>query len=163
LSSRKASLDDPRERGIAGFGRATPLRRARAAAPILILASLCVSCGEPCSFTAEREILADGREGLTNLAFAMNRRPVRLELYMLLEGGSAIIEIDHPDGRTTEAFSVEGRGIREIRKEFDKEPGSWGLRVSARGGGVSYWAALHDRKGYVGPDEEARRLVEGRR
>jgi len=128
---------------------------------VLALAALCAaSCGETYSYTSNSERLADGKDGRTSVAFDMNRKPIKLEIYLRLSGGRAVVELDHPDGRTTEALEVEGSGIREIRKEFDKEPGSWGLRVSARGGTVTYWIALHDRKKFVGPDDEARRLVE---
>jgi hypothetical protein len=72
------------------------------------------------------------------------------------------VELDHPDGRTTDSLEIKGPGIRELRKEFAKEPGSWGLRVTAKGGTVSFWAALHDRKDFQGPDDQARRLVERR-
>lgn len=79
---------------------------------------------------------------------------------MRVDEGSAVVELDHPDGRTTEYLEVKGPGIREVRKEYPKEPGSWGLRVTARGGSVSYWAAMHDGTRYMGPDAQARRLVE---
>jgi hypothetical protein len=130
------------------------------AAGILAVALSCASCRESYSYASSLESLADGREWRTSVAFALNRRPIRLELYLRLEGGSAVVELDHPDGRTTESFEVSGPGIRQLRKEFPKEPGSWGLRVRAKGGAVSYWAALHDRKRYQGPDDEARRAVE---
>lgn len=138
----------------------------RGASSRLLASVLCaacvlfVSCGETYSYTSNRESLADGRDGRASVAFALNRRPVKLELYLRVSGGKAVVQLDHPDGRTTEALELEGPGVREIRKEFDKEPGSWGLRIMARGGEVTYWAALHDRKKYVGPDDEAKRLVE---
>jgi hypothetical protein len=165
LSSRDRRIDRPREGGIAGIVRATPRRGARSRVSSLPLAAFALaiflaSCGEDCSFAANSESLAEGRDGRTSVAFALNRRPVKLELYLRLDGGSALVELDHPDGRTTETFEVAGSGLREVRKEFDKEPGNWGLRVSARGGKVSYWAALHDRKKFAGPDEASRILVE---
>jgi hypothetical protein len=90
----------------------------------------------------------------------MNGRPVRLELYVNIEGSGATVWVDHPDGRNTETIEVPGPGIRELCKEFPKEPGSWALRMTAQGGGMEYWVALHDRRKYLGPDDEARRLVE---
>lgn len=95
-----------------------------------------------------------------SVVFKLNRRPIKLELYMRVDGGSAVVELDHPDGRTIEYLKIKGPGIRELRKELVKEPGSWGLRVSAIGGSVSYWAALHDHSEYIGADEQARHLVE---
>ncbi len=154
-------LNLPHEGGIAGSSRATPL--ARVPALVLALAALALSCGERYSFSSKSANLVEGRDDRTSVAFSLNHRPVKLELYLRVEGGKAIVELDHPDGRTTESFEVQGPGVREIRKEYDKEPGSWGLRISAQGGGVSYWAALHDRKKYEGPDEDARRLVDRKR
>jgi hypothetical protein len=90
----------------------------------------------------------------------MNGRPVKLELLISIEGSAATVEIDHPDGRTTESIDVSGPGIRELCKEFPKEPGSWGIRVIAKEGEAAYWIALHDRKKYMGPDEDARQFVE---
>ena len=148
----------PQEEGIAGWSRATPLPRVPAI--LLALAALLVSCGERYSFASCSANLVEGRDDRTSVTFALNHRPIKLELYLRVEGGKAVVELDHPDGRTTESFEVLGPGIREIRKEYRKEPGSWGLRVSALGGNVSYWAALHDRKKYEGPDEDARRLVD---
>lgn len=120
------------------------------------------SCGENYSYTSRCESLADGQDGRASAAFSMNRRPVKLELYVRVDEGSAVVELDHPDGRTTEFLEIKGPAIRNVRKEFAKEPGSWGLLVTAKGGTVSYWAALHDRKKYQGPDYKARRLVEGK-
>jgi hypothetical protein len=91
----------------------------------------------------------------------MNNRPVRLELCIRVEGTSATIEVDHPDGRTTETIEVAGPGIRELCKEFPKEPGNWGLRITSNGGDSVYWVALHDHRTYLGPDEDTRRFVEG--
>jgi len=85
-----------------------------------------------------------------------------LELYIELEASDAILELDHPDGRTIERIEVPGPGIREVKKEIPKEPGSWGLRLTVHNGKAAYWAALHDRKKFVGPDETGRQLVEGR-
>jgi hypothetical protein len=130
------------------------------AAGILAVALSSASCGESYAYSSSREILPDGAEGRTGATFALDRRPIRLELYLRLEGESALVELDHPDGRTTESFEVSGPGIRQLRREFAKEPGSWDLRVRAKGGLVSYWAALHDRKRYQGPDDAARRAVE---
>jgi hypothetical protein len=127
----------------------------------LAVSSFCASCGEDYPLASIREVLSDGHENRTSAAFAMNDRPVRLELCMRVEGTSAIVEVDHPDGRTTETIEVAGPGIRELCKEFPKEPGSWGLHITAKGGNVAYWVALHDRKKYVGPDEDAKRFVEG--
>ena len=76
------------------------------------------------------------------------------------EGTGVTVEVDHPDGRTTEAIEVSGPGIRELCQEFPKEPGSWGLRLISKGGAAAYWVALHDRKKYIGPDEDVRRFVE---
>jgi hypothetical protein len=90
----------------------------------------------------------------------MNSRPVKLEALIRIDGAGATIEIDHPDGRTTEAIEVAGPGIRQLCKEMPKEPGSWGLRIVAKEGNAAYWVALHDRKKYIGPDEDARRYVE---
>jgi hypothetical protein len=143
----------PKERGHALLG----------AVGIFALALSAASCREGYAYAAFAGSLADGGSGRTSAAFALNRRPIKLELYLRLEGGSAVIELDHPDGRTTESLEVMGPGLRELRKEYPKEPGSWGLSVRAKGGAVSYWAALHDRKKYQGPDDEARRAVEGTR
>jgi len=83
-----------------------------------------------------------------------------LELLIRVDGTGAIIEIDHPDGRTTETIEVAGPGIRQLCKELSKEPGNWGLRIVAKEGDAVFWVALHDRKKYIGPDEDARRYVE---
>jgi hypothetical protein len=137
--------------------------RSKRYAMIAVLAlGFCASCSESYSFITNGDRVSDGGDSRTSLAFALNHRPVKLELYLNVEGGKALVELDHPDGRTMDALEFEGAGIREIRKEFDKEPGSWGLRVVARGGTVRYWAALHDRKKYIGLDDEARRLVGSR-
>ena len=124
----------------------------------LVLAG--VSCGQGYSLVSHSESLDDGRENRTSVVFKLNHRPIKLELYMRVDEGSAVVELDHPDGRTIESLEFRGPGIRELRKELPKEPGSWGLKVRAKGGGVSYWAALHDRAEYIGPDDPARRLVE---
>jgi hypothetical protein len=120
----------------------------------------CSSCGDASSFASDSGIVSDARDLRTSVSFDMNRRPVRLELRIRVDGTGATIELDHPDGRTTETIEVAGPGLRELCKELPKEPGSWGLRVSARGGEAAYWFALHDRKRYVGPDDDSRRLVE---
>ncbi len=127
---------------------------------VLALALTGSSCAEGYSFTSNCERLSDGHEGSTSVAFKMNHNPVKLELFLHVREGSAVIELDHPDGRTTESLEISGPCLRELRKEFAKEPGSWGLRVSAKGGSVLYWAALHDRKKYQGPDDQDRLLVE---
>jgi hypothetical protein len=127
----------------------------------LAVAVLCLSCGESYSSSAIDGRLEDGRDGRTSALFSMNSRPVKIELYLRLsQGASAIVVIDHPDGRTTETLSITEPGIREVKKEFPKEPGSWGLRIEAKGGALSYWAALHDRKEFVGPDDETKRMVD---
>lgn len=126
----------------------------------MAVSAICASCGEPYPTAANRGILPEGREDSSSVSFAMNGRPVRLELLIRVEGTGATVEVDHPDGRTTEAIEVAGPGIRELCKEYPKEPGSWGLRISARGGRAAYWVVLHDRRKYVGPDEDARLLVE---
>jgi hypothetical protein len=127
-----------------------------------LLSACFLACAPTPAFTSNRGTLREGSEGVANAAFAMNGRPIQLELYINLAGSGATVWIDHPDGRTTETIEVPGPGIRELLKEFPKEPGSWGLRIEARGGSAEYWVALHDRRKYVGPDEEARRLVEGK-
>ena len=144
----------PRARGIA--------RTLALAAGALAIALSAASCGDRYSYISRSESLADGREGRASVVFSLNRRPVKLELYIRVDEGTAVVELDHPDGRTTETLEIQGPGIKDIRKEFAKEPGSWGFSVTAKGGSVSYWAALHDRKRYQGPDSQARRLVERR-
>jgi hypothetical protein len=126
----------------------------------ILVSTLCASCGEAYPASTARGVLVEGREERTSVAFAMNGRPVRLELLIRIEGTGATVEVDHPDGRSTETIEVAGPGIRELCKEFPKEPGSWGLRLVARGGSSAYWVVLHDRKRYLGPDEDARRFVE---
>jgi hypothetical protein len=121
---------------------------------------ICASCREAYPSSIVRGHLSDGREERTSVSFAMNGRPVKLELYIRVEGTGLTVEIDHPDGRTTEAIEVAGPGIRELCKEFPKEPGSWGLRLVAKGGNAAFWVSMNDRKKYVGPDEDARRFVE---
>ncbi len=144
-----------------GHPRAIGIRRGLLAwAGALGLALAGASCGQGYSLISHFESLEDGRENRANVVFKLNRRPIKLELYMRVDEGSAVVELDHPDGRTIEYLEIKGPGIRELRKELPKEPGSWGLRVSARGGSVSYWAALHDRSEYMGPDDQAKRLVE---
>lgn len=127
----------------------------------IAMSLFCVSCGETYPFASNRETLSEGHEDRTSVAFAMNNRPVRLELCIRVEGTSATIEVDHPDGRTTETIEVAGPGIRELCKEFPKEPGNWGLRITSNGGDSVYWVALHDHRTYLGPDEDTRRFVEG--
>lgn len=132
---------------------------------LLMAGALCMalvgaSCGQGYSMISHFQNLEDGREDRTSIVFKMNRRPIKLELYMRVDEGSAVIELAHPDGRTIDYLEIKGPGIRELRKELAKEPGSWGLNVSAKGGNISYWAALHDRSEYLGPDDQARRLVE---
>lgn len=126
----------------------------------IAISALCASCGEAYPSVFNHGSISAGREDRASIAFAMNGRPVRLELLIRVDGTGATIEVDHPDGRTTEAIEVAGPGIRELCKEFPKEPGSWGLRITASGGSAVYWVALHDRKKYVGPDADARRFVE---
>lgn len=127
---------------------------------VFALALTGASCGEGYSFASNCERLSDGQEGRASVAFKMNGSSVKLELLLHVCEGSAIVELDHPDGRTTESLEISGPCLRELRKEFAKEPGSWGLRVSAKGGSILYWAALHDRKKYQGPDDRDRFLVE---
>jgi hypothetical protein len=127
---------------------------------IAILILCCATCAESYTFVSNRGFLNEGVEGTAGAVFAMNGRPVRLDLYVNIEGSGVTVWVDHPDGRTTDTIEVPGPGIRELSKEFAKEPGSWGLRVSPQGGGAEYWVALHDRRKYIGPDDEARRLVE---
>jgi hypothetical protein len=135
-------------------------RRLLAWAGALGLALAAASCGQGSALVSRVVSLEDGRENRSSVVFKLNRRPIRLELYMRVDEGSAVVELDHPDGRTIEYLEIKGPGIRELRKELPKEPGSWGLSVSAKGGSVSYWAALHDRSEYLGPDDQAKRLVE---
>ena len=167
MSRGNQSLNRVQVDSTARGGRSTMPLLALHLARLLALATatfafsaLAASCGERYSLASNSESLIEGREGGISVAFNMNHRPVKLELYLRIDGGSAIVELDHPDGRTAESFEFKGPGIREFRKEFAKEPGNWGLRVTALGGGVSYWAALHDRKKYIGPEDEAKRLVE---
>jgi hypothetical protein len=126
----------------------------------IAVSAICASCGEAYPTSTTRGRLFDGSEDRTSVSFAMNGRPVKLELCIRIDGTGATVAVDHPDGRTTEAIEVAGPGIRELCKEFPKEPGSWGLRLVAKGGSASYWVSLHDRKKYAGPDEDARRFVE---
>jgi hypothetical protein len=126
----------------------------------MVLTTFFASCGNAVPVSSVRGLLSEGREERTSVAFAMNGRQVRLELCIRIDGTGATVEVDHPDGRTTETIEVAGPGIRMLCKEFPKEPGSWGLRLVARGGKAAYWVALHDRKKYIGPDEESRRFVE---
>jgi hypothetical protein len=158
--SRAKAIENPKDARLEGRGRAAPQRAAAALLAGLASLCLCFSCVDPSAYSASSKRLEDGADGLSSVAFSLNHRRVKLELYLRLDGGRALVELDHPDGRTIESLEVSGTGIKEIRKEFEKEPGSWGLRVSARGGALSYWAALHDRKDFVGPDEAAKRLVE---
>jgi hypothetical protein len=124
------------------------------------LSMLLSACADPYPTAIDRGRIPAGNENRSSVSFAMNGRPVRLELLIRVDGSEATVEIDHPDGRTTEAIEVAGPGIRELCKEFPKEPGSWGLRMFAKEGAAAYWVALHDRKKYIGPDEDARRFVE---
>ena len=126
----------------------------------MAISVICTSCAEPYPTVVNRGRLPQGDENRSSVSFAMNGRPVRLELLVRVEGSSVTVEIDHPDGRTTEAIEVAGPGIRELCKEYPKEPGSWELRMIAKGGAAAYWVALHDRRKYIGPDEDARRFVE---
>ena len=148
-------------RRCAGHQRTKGIRRRLLSwAGVVGLALAGVSCGTGYSLISRFESLEAGREARSSVVFKLNHRPIKLELYMRVDEGSAVVELDHPDGRTIEYLKIDGPGIRELRKELPKEPGSWGLRVTASGGNVSYWAALHDRSGYIGPDDQARRLVE---
>ena len=133
-----------------------------AALALAACAMFCASCARPGTFLSNRGVIKEGQEAKASATFAMNGKPVRLEVYVKVEGSAVRVDIDHPDGRTTETLDVPGPGIREICKDFPKEPGSWGLRLSPVGGAAIYWVALHDKNAYVGPDEEARRLVEGK-
>jgi hypothetical protein len=126
----------------------------------IVVPTFFASCRDNFPASSSLGVLAEGREVGTSVDFAMNGRPVKLELCIRVEGTLATVEVDHPDGRTTEAIEVAGPGIRELRKEFPKEPGSWGLRLISKGGTAAYWVSLHDRKKYIGPDEDARRFVE---
>jgi hypothetical protein len=125
------------------------------------VATLCASCGETYPSAFSHGLLSEGNEDRTSVAFDMNGRPVRLELCIRVEGRGVTVEVDHPDGRTTETIEVAGPGIRELCKEYPKEPGNWGLRMTAQGGRAAYWVALHDRRKYVGPNEDEKRFVEG--
>ena len=126
---------------------------------IAVLA-LFASCGDTYPSVFSHGIISEGRADRTSVAFAMNGRPVKLELCIRVEGTSATIKVDHPDGRTQETIEVPGPGIRELCKDFPKEPGSWGLQITANGGSVAYWVALHDRRNNAGPDDDSRRFVE---
>lgn len=138
----------------------TALRKVSAAiSAVLALALALCACGPGFRCATASGVLGDGAEDRASLSFSMNRRPVRLEVFLKLDGGSALVTIDHPDGRTSETLPVKGAGIHELRKELPKEPGSWGLGVQSRGGTVAYWYALHDSGGYLGPDDEAKRVV----
>jgi hypothetical protein len=120
--------------------------------------ALC-ACDEGVRCATASGVLYDGSEDRASLSFSMNRRPVRLEVFLKLDGGKALVTIDHPDGRTSESLPVEGAGVHELRRELPKEPGSWGLGVFAQGGSVAYWYALHDSSQYLGPNDEAKRVV----
>jgi hypothetical protein len=124
-----------------------------------VLALALSACGPGFSCATASGVLGDGAEDRASLSFSMNRRPVKLEVFLRLDGGKALVTIDHPDGRTSETLPVVGAGVHELRKELPKEPGSWGLGVIAEGGTVAYWYALHDSGAYLGPSEEARRVV----
>ena len=124
------------------------------------IALLCLaSCGEGARRSSSSGLLMNGGQDRTSLSFPMNRRPVRVECVLRLDGGKAMGTIDHPDGRTTDILPVEGPGVHVLRKELAKEPGSWGLGLEARGGSVEYWYALHDSDSYLGIDDEALDLV----
>jgi len=128
---------------------------------ILAAVLICLSsCGEGARCAQASGLLLDGGEDRASLSFSMNRRSVRVELFLRLDGGKALVTIDHPDGRTTETLPVEGAGVHELRKELPKEPGSWGLGLEAEGGAVAYWYALHDSGSYLGVNDEVRSLVE---
>jgi hypothetical protein len=169
MSSRAQGSEHPQRESAVRMGRALPrLARGASRAALLVcfafmLSAILGACREPYAYAALGESLEEGQECRANVAFQLNRRPVKLELYLRLEGKSALVELYHPDGRRTEIIEVAGPGFREIRKEYVKEPGSWGLRVTARGGSLRCWAALHDRNKFQGPDEGARLLVEGGR
>jgi len=130
------------------------------AAVAAFLSAFLSACSDSYASDVDQGRLFPGGENRSSVAFAMNERPVRLELLINVQGREAVVQIDHPDGRTTDSIEIRGPGIRELCKEFPKEPGSWGLRLSAKDGNVAYWVALHDRKKYIGPDESARRFVE---
>jgi len=136
-----------------------PLRAAfRLIAAAIPLLCLC-SCGEGPRVASASGLLVEGREDRASLSFPMNSRPVRVEVFLRLEGGKAAVSIDHPDGRTSETRLFEGSGVHQFRKELPKEPGSWCLGIEARGGAVAYWYAFHDSRSYLGIDDEARGLV----
>jgi hypothetical protein len=122
----------------------------------------CCSCNERYAYTSGYGSLAEGRDGHSSIRFDMNRRPIRLELYMRLDGSSALVELDHPDGRTTDVIEVAGPGIRQIEKEIPKEPGSWSVCLTAQAGSTRYWLALHDRRKFIGPDDTAKHFIEGK-
>jgi hypothetical protein len=127
---------------------------------ILAILSLALgACDEGFRCATASGVLDSGAEDRASLSFPMNRRPVKLEVFLKLDGGKALVTIDHPDGRTTDSLPVEGAGVHELRKELPKEPGSWGLGLAALGGSLTYWYALHDSSMYLGPDDEARRVV----
>ena len=130
------------------------------AALVFVFIAVLSSCGEAYPSVTNRGTISEGGEDRANISFAMNGRPVRLELAIRVEGSGALIEIDHPDGRTVDSIEIPGPGIRELAKELPKEPGSWGIRITTRGGTAAYWVALHDRAKYIGPDDDSRRFVE---
>jgi hypothetical protein len=126
--------------------------------PAILSLAIC-SCEPGFRCATASGVLDDGAEDRASLSFSMNSRPVKLVVFLKLDGGKAMVTIDHPDGRTCESLPVEGAGVHELRRELPKEPGSWGLGVSALGGSVAYWYALHDSNKYLDPDDEARRVV----
>ncbi len=121
------------------------------------------SCGESYDYTAHTNTIGEGETDSTSQTFRLNRSPIKLEVYARLVGADAVITLDHPDGRRTESIALVGDGIRDIQREYDKEPGSWGLNVTVKTGRVDCWLALHDRKKFVGPSDEVRNFVEGKR
>jgi hypothetical protein len=124
-----------------------------------VLCSLISACGSEFRYTESSGVLRDGAEDRASLSFPLNGRSIKLELFLRLDGGAAVVTIDHPDGRTSEKLPVEGAGVHEIRKELPKEPGNWGLGLEARGGTVAYWYALHDAGRYLGFSDEAKSAV----
>jgi hypothetical protein len=136
----------------------TALRVARLSAAA-VLCFVISACGGGYRYTESSGVLNDGAEDRASLSFPLNGRSIKLELLLRVEGGSALVTIDHPDGRTSETLPVKGSGVHEIRKELPKEPGNWSLGLQARGGTVAYWYALHDAGRYLGLSDEAKSAV----